>query len=63
MSIMSITVRHNGWNFIKLEVNLVKLSLQDEHVLECQKAVPFLYKGSNKRAASEKVIKNGLFWP
>jgi len=42
-------------NCSKLEVNVVKLSLQDRFVLEFKKVVPFLYTGCRQEKGGSKI--------
>jgi len=44
-----------GRNFTKLEVKVVKLSLQDKFVLEFRKVDPFLHKGRRQTGRFRKI--------
>ena len=52
-----------GWNFIKLEVNVVELSLQNLFVLNYLKVTSFLHKGRRQTDSFRKGVKMGCFAP
>ena len=53
----------SGWNFTKLEVNVVKVSFQDKFVLEFCKAATFLHKAAVRWATAENEFKRVVLPP
>jgi len=50
-----------GRNFIKLELKVIRLFLQDKFLLEFQKVAPLLHYGHRQMGLCQKWVKSVLF--